>query len=146
MISNLKSDQIWIQADNDRMTILYPNHEEQTIDFEQIYNKVNNKPLQFSTFDLIDLENLTTDPTTVFHSYPCRADSCDQLCRDETQNIFDGEIINHVNGRKLGYICSCSRDYTQRKDYQELCYKTPQCHHSKVMCDLEVINDPNMTV
>ena len=125
------------------MTILYPNHEEQSIDFEQIYNKVNNKPLQFSTFDLIDLENLTTIQKTEF---PCRSDGCDQLCRDETQNLFDGKIINHKNGGKLGYICSCSRDYTQRKDFQERCYKTPQCHHSKVMCDLEVINEPNMKI
>ena len=116
------------------MTILYPNHEEQTIDFQQIYTKIDDRPIRFSTFDLVNLENLTEVWSADF---PCRSDFCSQLCRDESQHMFEGET-RHDNG-KGKFVCSCSRDYTQNTDYPELCVKSPQCHHSKIMCDLEVI-------
>ena len=123
------TDDTLIQADNARMTILRPNHADQEITWKQTYTYNNGNNLTFSTFDIFRIK----DDSEM--TYPCRLDKCDQLCRDETQHIFQDEVrLETTDGN---YVCSCTRDYFQDSKYPDQCHETPTCHHKTLMCDYD---------
>ena len=138
--------QIWIQADNARMTILKPNHEDQKVAWTQTYTYSNSYNLTFTTFDVFRIKSELngTGIKSIEMSYPCRNDKCQQLCRDETQHIFAGETkLNNTDGK---YVCSCTRDFYQDDKYPDQCHEMPKCHHQKLMCDYDQNSDAENSV
>jgi hypothetical protein len=120
---------IWIQADNSRMTVLKPVHETQEISWSQTYTYDNGFNLTFLSFDVFEFDIKSNK-----ESYPCRADTCQQFCRDETQHIFDTEDkLSGINGK---FVCSCSRDFTMDQTYGNVCNRIPMCFtHTSLLCD-----------
>ena len=127
-------DQIWIQADNARLTMLKPNHDSQAIDWKQTYLSYRGTNLTFSTFDVFRIPGANDNQT-----YPCRADKCDQVCRDETQHIFEADT--KIKSDDGNYVCSCSRDFNQDTKYSEQCHQLATCHHKTLMCDYDETAD-----
>ena len=68
--------EIWLQADNNRMTILTPNENGTKINWNQVYTSNSTHEIGFKSFDLIASDSINQT------NYPCRYSKCDQFCRD----------------------------------------------------------------